>query len=65
MKRSGITVRCSALFGFVVLDHSNDYIPFFVPFFDIPVSLDNLLQRIASINDRFKFSCLDKLFEGD
>ena len=33
--------------------HSYGNIPFFVSFFDIPVSLDNLFQRIASIYDRF------------
>lgn len=31
----------------------------------IPVSLGNLLQRIASIYDRFYLSRLHKLFEED
>jgi len=48
-----ILVGCSALLGIVNMFHSDDYIPLFVSFFDIPVSLDNLFQRIASIYDRF------------
>jgi len=36
-------------------------ISLFVPFFDIPVSLGNLPPRIASINDRFYLSRLNKL----
>jgi len=63
MKRSGIAVNCSALSGFVIMFHSYDYIPLFVPFFDISVSLDNLFQRIASIYDRFYLPRLNKLFE--
>jgi len=43
--------------------NSYDYISLFVSCFDIPVRLDHLFQRIASINDRFKFSILNKLFE--
>ena len=43
--------------------HSDDDISLFVPFFDIPVSLDNLFQRIASIYDRFYLPRLNKLFE--
>jgi hypothetical protein len=39
--------------GFVIRYHSYDYISFLVPFVDIPVSLDDLFQRIASIYDRF------------
>lgn len=41
--------------------HSYDYISLFVPFFDIPVSLGSLFQRIASINDRFYLSRLNSL----
>ena len=51
------------LLAFVIMFHSYDYISLFVPFFDIPVSLGNLFQRIASINDRFYLSRLNKLFE--
>lgn len=43
--------------------HSNDDIPLFAPCFDVPVRLGRLLQRIASINDRFQLPCLNKLFE--
>ena len=46
-----------------IMLHSYDYISLFVPFVDIPVSLDNLFQRIASIYDRFYLSRLNKLFE--
>ena len=63
MKCSGIAVGCSALLGFAVVSHSDDYISLFVPCFDIPVSLDNLFQRIASIYDRFDLPRLNKLFE--
>jgi len=39
------------------------YISSFVPFFNIAMSLGNLFQRIASVNDRFYLSRLNKLFE--
>jgi len=45
--------------------HCYDYISLFVPSFDIPVSLDDLFQGIASINDRSYLSRLNKLFEED
>ena len=32
--------------------HSYDYISLLVPFFNVPVSLGNLFQRIASVYDR-------------
>ena len=41
--------------------HSDDDISLFVSLFDIPVGLGSLLQRIASINDRFNLSRLNKL----
>ena len=71
MKRSGIAVEWSflsevegqRLLSFVVMSHSDDYISLFAPFFDIPVSLSNLFQRIASIDDRFYLSRLYKLSE--
>ena len=43
--------------------HSYDYISLFEPFVNITVSLGSLFQRIAFIDDRFYFSCLDQLFE--
>ena len=43
--------------------HSDDDISLFVPCFDIPVSLGNLFQRIASIDDRFYLPRLNKLPE--
>ena len=45
--------------------HSYYYISLFVSFIDIPVSLDHLFQRIASIYDRFYISRLNKLVEED
>ena len=51
------------LLGFAIMFHSNDYISLFVSCFDIPVSLGNLFQRIASIDDRFYLSRLNQLFE--
>src|SRR3990172_4046692 len=44
--------------------NSDDDISLFVPCFDIPVSLGNLFQWIAPIDDRFNRSGLNKLFEG-
>jgi len=38
--------------GFVLMFHSDDHIPLFMSFFDIPVGLGSLFQRIASIYDR-------------
>jgi len=45
------------------MSHGYDYISRFLPFFDIPVSLDNLLERIASVNDRSILSSLDERFK--
>ena len=41
---------------------SYDYISLLVSLIDIPVSLGDLFQRIASVNDRFYLSSLNKLF---
>jgi len=43
--------------------HSDDDVSLFVSLFDIPVCRDNLVQRIAPINDRFELSSLNELFE--
>jgi hypothetical protein len=45
------------------MGHRDDDIALFVSCFDIPVSLGNLFQRIASIDDRLYLSRLDQLFE--
>jgi hypothetical protein len=45
--------------------HNDDDIALFVSFFDIPVSLSHLFQRIASIDDRFYLPCLNQLCEED
>ena len=51
------------LSGLVVMFDGYDDIALFLACFDIPVSLGNLFQRIASINDRFYPSGLDQLLE--
>ena len=45
--------------------HSYDYMSLFMSLFDIPVSLDHLLQRIAPIYDCFYLSRFNKLFKKD
>jgi hypothetical protein len=50
---------------FAVMPHSYDNIALFVSFLDIPVSLDNFLQGIASVNDRLQLSRLNYLFDED
>ena len=45
--------------------YSDDDISLFMSRFNICVRLGSLLQRIASIYDRFYLSHLDKLFEED
>src|ERR1700730_13033421 len=51
--------------GVIVVLHSNDDVSLFVPLVNIPVSLDNLLQGIASINDRFDLARFNEFFQGD
>ena len=63
MERSGIAVGGSAQSGFVIMLHSYDHIPLFVPCFDVPVSLGSLFQRIASVYNRLYLSRLNELFE--
>ncbi len=48
---------------FVIMAEGYDDIASFVPFVHIAVSLDNLFQRIAAIDDRFYFPGLNQLFE--
>ena len=58
--KSGPRMQSSAEAGSVpvscyvlsVVFHSDDYVPLFVPFLDVPEGLSSLFQRIASINDR-------------
>ena len=52
-----------ALSGLVIMPHNYDYISYFLPCLDVPVSFGNLFQRIASIYYWSKLSCLNKLFE--
>ena len=63
MERSGIAVRCSALLGFVFLFQGYDYVSLLASGIDVAMSLGDLLERIAPINDRFEFSCLSQLRE--
>src|SRR5271165_3177242 len=43
--------------------HDNDDVPFLVSGLGVAVSLDNLVQRIATVDDSPKFSGLDKALE--
>jgi hypothetical protein len=54
------TMRLSKV-SLLVVFHSDDYISLFVPFLDVPEGLGSLLQRIASIDDRFQLSRLKEL----
>ena len=49
--------------GALIMFHSYNYIALFVSFVNIPVRLNNLFQRIASVYNRFYLSRLHKLFE--
>ncbi|GHO99931.1 hypothetical protein KSF_099790 [Reticulibacter mediterranei] len=53
------------LLSMFMLLHSNDDISLFVPLVNIPVSLDDLLQGITSINDRFDLACFNQFFQED
>jgi hypothetical protein len=44
------------------MSHRQDDIALFVALFNIPVSLDNLFQRVAPVNDRSYFPRFDQLF---
>ena len=56
-------VNYSALLGLAVLFHRDDDIPLFVSCVDVPVSLDNVFQRIASVYDRLYLSRFNQLCE--
>jgi hypothetical protein len=51
------------LLGFVAMFHGNAYISLLVSFVDIPMSLDNLFQRIRSIYNWSWLFLLNKVFE--
>jgi hypothetical protein len=51
------------LSGVIVLLHSNDDISLFVSLVNVPVGLDDLLQGIASVNDRFDLARFNEFFE--
>ncbi len=65
MKRRGNAAGPCGSLSLENLCNRDDYIALFVPFFDIPVGLCSLFQRIASIDDRSYLSFLDKLFKED
>ncbi|HYF94039.1 MAG TPA: hypothetical protein VD969_17630 [Symbiobacteriaceae bacterium] len=41
----------------------DSYVSLLVPCFDIPVCLDNLVERVDSINDWCERACLDQFFD--
>jgi hypothetical protein len=45
-----------------IMFHSDDDISPFMPLLDIPEGFGSLIQRIASINNCFKLSCLNEFF---
>ena len=47
------------------LRHGNDHVSFLVPLLDVRVGLDDLLQRIAPVDDRPDLPGLDELPEED
>ena len=55
----------SALSGFVAMFHRNGHISLFMPLLDIAVRLDDMLQRINPVYDRFYLSRLDQFFEQE
>ena len=65
IKTTALRRQLQRFMGLAVLFHRDDDIALFVSCFDIPVSLDNLFQRIASINDWFYLSRFNQLFEEE
>jgi len=58
-----MAVGRSALSGLAAMFHRNDHISLFMPLLDIAVRLDDMLQRINPVDDRFYLSRLDQFFE--
>jgi len=50
------------MFGIAGCQRDDNISPF-TPLFDIAMRFNNLLERVAPINKRFKFPCLDQFFE--
>ena len=65
LKRSEIAVGCSALLGFVIMSLSYDYISSGVIFFQIPVGLRGLAQRVRSVDDRCDLVGFNELFQNN
>jgi hypothetical protein len=63
VKRRGIAARCNALLGSAIMLHSYGYTSLFVSTFDVPVSLSNLFQGKALVDDCFELPGLDQLFD--
>jgi hypothetical protein len=57
-------VNGNASSGCVAMDHMNNNTPLLMPGFNIPVRLDDLLQWIASIDDRPQCTHLNQALEG-
>ena len=47
------------------LRHGNDHVSFLVPLLDVRVGLDDLLQRVAPVDDRPDLPGLDEFLEED
>ena len=63
MERRGNAAELCGSLSFEILCNRDDYIALFVPTIDIPVSLDNLLQWITSINSGLQLPRLNNLSE--
>ena len=53
------TISAAAWESFGALRHGDDYVAALVPFLDVRVGLDDLLQRIAPVDDRPDLPGLD------
>ncbi len=51
------------LIDIVIFVYSYGYVALLVSHFDIPVSIDNLVQWIDPVNDGFELARFDQLFE--
>ena len=62
-KCSRIPFRCSIVLGLSVVSDCYRYISLFVALFNIPMGLDDLLERIPPVYNRLQFAGLDKLID--
>jgi len=59
------TISAAAWESFGALGHGDDYVAALVPLLDVRVGLDDLLQRVAPVDDRPDLPGLDEFFEED